>query len=213
MHRTRADITGDQRPAGAQLPLNIHIPVQHVGAMGILVNVTVSNAVRIEADVGIDSAAKHCVRVGADNLERRSGGSIQTELIGQREHIENAEGSAHRGFSVLERIPGKANSWFEIFAGGIVVNEAVHVLWTARAGKAGRDAGSSAIYDSSDFLNSVVGIVRPGRKFIAQANVKGQVGTEPPVILHVACKQAFADGNFIRTAGGKRVQSDGLVVE
>ena len=113
--------------------------------MRILIHITISDAIGIEADVGIDPAPQGVGFVEPDDLEWGGCRSVQTELIRQRQHIENTESAAHRGFSILERIPGKSNSRLKVLCGGVVSYKGVDVLRSARTAGAGSDAGRGAI--------------------------------------------------------------------
>src|ERR1700730_3762857 len=109
--------------------------------MRILIHITISDAIRIEADVGIDAAPQRVGFVEPDDLEWRGCGGVQTELIRQGQHIENTESAAHRRFSILKRIPRESNSRLEVLSGGVVLNKSVHVLRSARTAGAGRHGG------------------------------------------------------------------------
>src|SRR3984957_891198 len=139
--------------------------------MRILIHITISDAIGIEADVGIDSAPQ-CVRfVEPDDLEWRGCRSVQTELIRQRQHIENTESAAHRRFSILEWIPRESNSRLKVFSSGVVPDKGVNVLRSARTAGAGSDAGRGAIYQRGNFLNPVVRVSRQGGEFITQPQI------------------------------------------
>src|ERR1700688_632506 len=113
--------------------------------MRILIDVTISDAIRIEADVWIDSAPQGVGFVEPDDLEWRGCCGVQTELIRQGQHIENTESTAHRGFSILKRIPGKSNSRLKVLGSGVVPDKGVDVLRSARTAGAGSNPGRGAI--------------------------------------------------------------------
>src|ERR1700731_1335981 len=130
--------------------------------MRILIHITISDAIGIEAYVGV-YCAPQCGRfVEPDDLEWRGCRSVQTELIRQRQHIENSESATHRRFSILKRIPRESNSRLKVFSGGVVLNKSVHVLRSARTAGAGSHAGRGAINQRGNFLNPVVSVSRQG---------------------------------------------------
>src|SRR6266404_318540 len=213
MHGTRADITRDERPVSAELPLHVKVPVQDVSALRILVNVAIPNLIRIKADVRINTAAQRGVRIETNDLEGRSGRRIQAEFVRQRQNIKYPEASADSCLSIPEGIPGKTNAWLKVFRGGVVADEAVHVHWPARAGEAWPDTRRCAIDERGDLLDSVVGIVRPGCELVAQSNVERQIRAEAPIVLNIPGEQAFTNRNFIGAARSECVQPDRRVVE
>ena len=140
--------------------------------MRILIHITISDAIRIEADVWIDAAPQGIGFVEPDDLKWRGCRSVQTEFIRQWQHIKNTEPAAHRGFSILKRIPREPNSWLKVLSGGVVPDKSVHMLRSAGTAQAGSDTGRGAINEGSNFLNPVVGISRQSGEFIAKLQIK-----------------------------------------
>src|SRR5258706_13823695 len=121
MAGARTYIADKSRPASGDFVLNVQIPVEHVRAVWVWVNHAITNLLPVEIEIRVRCACPQSGRrIGSNDLKRRSGGGIQTELIGQRKHIENAESSADRGFTILPRVPGNTDARFEIFGRGVV---------------------------------------------------------------------------------------------
>src|SRR4029077_10485823 len=111
MHRTRTHVTDDGGPPQSNFALNIQVPVQHVGALRILIDEAISDVVGIEANVGIDAASQPACGIGSDNLERRGRGGVQAKFIREWQNIEDAKAPANRRLAILERVPRKTDAW------------------------------------------------------------------------------------------------------
>ena len=181
--------------------------------MRILIHITISDAIRIEADVGIDSAPQRVGFVEPDDLEWRSCRGIQTELIRQWQHIENAESAAHRRFSILKRIPGESNSRLKVFSRGVVPDEGVYMLRSTRTAGAGSHAGRGAINQCRNFLNPVVSVSRQSCEFITQPQINCQVGTKTPIVVNISGEETLANSYFVGAAGRQSVEGIRSVIQ
>src|SRR6202035_5841640 len=89
-------------------------------------------ALAVEIEIGVRSAgAQRGIFVSADDLKWRGRGSIETELVGKRQYIEDAEPCANGGLPIFAWIPGEADARFEVFGGGVIGNGTAGSDWTA----------------------------------------------------------------------------------
>jgi len=118
MHGARATYPTMAVQVGSDLPLDVKVPVQDVGTLGILLDYTdfltpfgekptlLSMPLpRVTPEQGLAAQLPAAdVPPGlswSDDLERRSRGSIQAKLIGKGQHIEDSEAPSYGRLSFL----------------------------------------------------------------------------------------------------------------
>src|ERR1700687_1544509 len=227
VHGASPDVSHDGCPSRSDLTLDVKVPVQDVGALRILLYVTIPDSIRCKSDVVVDATAQRRTVTGtcgtfaccsspsglvqADDLERGSRGGIQAKLIRQRQHVKDSETAPHGGLPILQGIPRKANSWFEVFRGGIAGDKTVDMNWPTRTVGARSDTRRGAVRKRGDFLDSVVGILWQRRKFITQTDVHRKIRTRPPIVLDIPSKKALPDGDLIAVSGSECIELFGHI--
>src|SRR3979411_448698 len=168
------------------------------------IDIPVSDLQWVETDVGIRCAgSQRCARVRPNNLERGGSCGIQAKHIGEGQNVEHTGACADDRFAAMKRIPFNPDARFEIFGGWICENRTVDAYrstrgWTLGAIRQTNDLLKSGRRDgvSGDGISgNPVGIRRASGHFVSQAEVYGNVGTQAPVILQVACEQALAEAD------------------
>src|ERR1700674_2851850 len=227
VHGASPDVSDDGCPSRSDLTLDVKVPVQDVGALRILLYVTIPDTIRRKTDVVVDAATQCCAVTGirstpaccgspsgpvqAYDLERSSRGGIQAKLVRQRQHVKDPETASHGGLPILQGIPRKANSRFEVFRGGIAGDKTVDMNWPTRTVGARSDTRCGAIRKRGDFLDSVVGVFWQCRKFITQTHVHGEIRTRPPIVLDISGKKALPDGDLIAVSGSECIELFGHI--
>src|SRR5713101_7366100 len=218
--RNKVDIVGSDRqvngarphiaqeggPGWHHLALDIEVPVQDRGALGVLVYVSVPDAVRVKTHVGVDAASETRIGIKTYNLIRSRCRRVEAELVGQGQHVKHRKSPTHGCFTTAKGIPGETNARLEVLGGGITCNKTADVNWAARAGEAGRNARSSTIYERGDLLDSVVRIFGEGCELVTQTQVQREIGPRPPIVLDISGHQTLADRDLIRSSWSQRVE-------
>ena len=115
VHAAGPHIADGHGQAGEDLPLHVQVPLQHVVALGLLLDVPEQEAVPGQERIG--SARERPRRQRAQGAELEEWGRLQRdqgELVWQRKVIVDADGAPDRGLAAGEWIPREAHARFEV---------------------------------------------------------------------------------------------------
>src|SRR5260370_28511982 len=115
MSRARTYVADKGCPTLSDLLLDIEVPIQDHGTLGILLHESIPDPRRDEADVVINAAPQGGRFIRANDLERSGCGCIEPEFIGERQHVKNAKAGAHSGLAALKRGRREPHARLEVF--------------------------------------------------------------------------------------------------
>ena len=84
MYRARAHVADQGCPIAGKLMLQVEVPVENVGTLGIGINKPVPDLLGIGTHAGVNAIAQGGVRIRADDLKRISRGGVEPEFIRER---------------------------------------------------------------------------------------------------------------------------------
>src|SRR5436853_4813278 len=116
MHSPRSHVADRKRERGRQLACHTQIPLHDIIALRFLLYIGTQARAWLLAELCISARGERACRqdIGVDRIYKRHRAlEGEIEFVGQRQHVENTEATAHQSFSTA-RIPSEPDARLEI---------------------------------------------------------------------------------------------------